>query len=183
MKFFTPDLYLRFNSPDDAEADRADAEWEDAIRRYRGHLEGLRDRMPSPVCRLAELCLHDAEVLAREQQIEPFFPVAPSEPFPFPSWFGFAIVSLRQDGAIVSLIYSLWDRVRERPADETWPFSKDRPRWLYDEIDLVTPERGLFLHRVLLSDGCVLEVPFLSVLIHGIPLHEGEPGGATRQSA
>ena len=32
MKFFTPELYLRFNSPDDQVADRADVDGEAAIR-------------------------------------------------------------------------------------------------------------------------------------------------------
>jgi len=31
MRFFTPELFIRFNSPDDMEADRADADWEAAI--------------------------------------------------------------------------------------------------------------------------------------------------------
>ena len=32
MKFFTPELYLRSNSPDDVVADQADQAWEEAIR-------------------------------------------------------------------------------------------------------------------------------------------------------
>jgi len=35
MKFFTPELYIRCNSTDDAEADRADEDWEKAIRDYK----------------------------------------------------------------------------------------------------------------------------------------------------
>src|SRR5689334_16436410 len=102
MRFFTPDLYIKFNSPDDDEADRADEASEAAIRAYRHHLDGLRDRMPSQVRKVAELCLHDAELLACDQPVEPLFPF-PSEPFPH--WSGFAILSVKQDDEILSLIY------------------------------------------------------------------------------
>jgi len=35
MRFFTPDLYLRFNSDDDDIADGADAEWQTVVKDYR----------------------------------------------------------------------------------------------------------------------------------------------------
>src|SRR4051794_32832671 len=58
MKFFTPELYLRYNSPDDAEADRADEEWEEALRAYRDHLAKYSRDMNDRVKDLAEcLCL------------------------------------------------------------------------------------------------------------------------------
>src|SRR3954467_10228942 len=109
MKFFTPELFLKFNSSDHEVADRADEEWEEAIGAYRKHLDGLSDQMPSQVKQLANLCLHDAELLAWEQPIEAFF-----ELLPFRT--GFAILSIRQGDEIVSLIYVLWDRVRKHPS-------------------------------------------------------------------
>src|SRR5438874_13783984 len=54
MRFFTPELYLKFNSSNDGEADQADEAWEAAIRAYRHHLKGVRDKMPSQVVRLSE---------------------------------------------------------------------------------------------------------------------------------
>src|SRR4051794_18499392 len=64
MKFFTLDLYHRFNSPDVDEAVRADAEWEDAIVRYKTDLQTYRDDLPPGAKKLAEdVNLHDAEVL------------------------------------------------------------------------------------------------------------------------
>jgi hypothetical protein len=181
MKFFTPELFIRFNSSDDEEADRADEEWEAAIRAYREHLDGLRNEMPSQVKKLAGLCLHDAELLACEQPIEPFFPLSPFEPFPF--WSGFAILSIRQNDKIVSLIYVLWDRVRKYASSEEWPFSKLRTHWLYDEVDVSPNRRGMFLHRVLWSDGIVMEIPFLSTLIHSFPLEGGPESDPSRRIA
>lgn len=179
MRFFTPELFVQFNSSDDAVADRANEDWEAALQEYRKHLDGLRDQMPDPVRKLAALRLHDAELLAVEQPIEPLW-ARPSEPFP--AWSGFAILSFKQDN-IISLIYVLWDRLREHPAQATWPFSKHRTHWLYDEVDVAPSGHGLFLHRILLSDGTVLEIPFVSALIHRIPLHDGRPSEASRQTA
>lgn len=184
MRFFTPELYVRFNSSDDEEADRANEAWETALSEYREHLDGLRDRMPSQVRKLAELCLHDAELLACEQAVEPHFPIPPFEPFGMPPfWSALAIVSAKQDDKIASLIYLLWDRIREYPSPEGWPFSKARTHWLYDEVDLASGQRGAFLHRVLLSDGRVLEIPFVSVFVQSLPMSPPAEGITVRRTA
>lgn len=171
MRFFTPELYTQFNSPNDEEADRADEAWEAVTREYRRHLEGIRDRMPSQVRQLAGLCLHDAEILACDQETQSLFP-SPEPMWPGPLWSAVNIVSVKHDGQALSLIYFLWDRIREYPAPEGWPFSGLRKHWLYDEVDLGSDHRGMFLHRVLLSDGSVLEIPFVSVIAHSFPLPE-----------
>jgi hypothetical protein len=181
MKFFTPELIIKFNSSDDEEADRANEEWEAAIRAYREHLDGIRDQMPSQVKKLAGLCLHDAELLACEERTEPFFPGSQFEPFPF--WFGSAILSIRQGNKIISLIYVLRDRVRTYASSEEWPFSKLRTHWLYDEVDVSPNRREVFLHRVLLSDGVIMEIPFLSALIHSFPLEGGPESDPSRRIA
>src|SRR5947209_7763016 len=77
MRFFTPELYLRYNSPDDAEADRAEKDWETAIRDYKKHLHALSKDMSDRVRDLAEtLCLHDAELLSLQEDLpEPPLPL------------------------------------------------------------------------------------------------------------
>src|SRR5439155_1551888 len=42
MRFFTPELYVQFNSPDDEVADRANEAWETALQSYQNHLTALR---------------------------------------------------------------------------------------------------------------------------------------------
>ena len=70
MEFFTPELYLQFNSPDQETAYRADQTWENAIQDYNRHLDTFRDAMPSGVKELAEkLCLHDAEFIAFQENV------------------------------------------------------------------------------------------------------------------
>ena len=84
---------------------------------------------------------------------------------------------------IFSLFFVLWDRVRRHQSIESWPFSKLRTHWLYDEVDVAPIGRGMFLHRVLLSDGTVIEIPFVSALIHNFPLQAGRQSDASRQIA
>jgi hypothetical protein len=181
MRFFTPELYIQFNSPDDEAADRANEAWEKALHDYRGHLDTIRHRMPSQVRKVAELCLHDAELLGFEQELQSAFPFP--EPFwPTPFWSAAAILSLKQDRTVRCLVYMLWDRIREYPAQEDWPFSKARKYWLYDEVDVETDRRGLFLHRILFSDGSIVEIPFVTVITSSVTLPEGDEGSSARRT-
>jgi hypothetical protein len=69
-----------------------------------------------------------------------------------------------------------------KPAPEGWPFSKLREHWLYDEVDRLPEERGPFWHRILLSSGVELDIPFTTVVIHRFALPK-EAEEAARQSA
>jgi hypothetical protein len=181
MRFFTPELYLLFNSPDDEVADRADEDWEKALQEYQRHLDALRPRMPSQVRALADLCLHDAEFLDLSQEPQP---IVAGEPFQyFPLWSAVAILSVKQERKVWSLIYLLWDRVREYAAAQDWPFSKSRKHWLYDEVDTGPDHRDRFLHRILFSDGSITEIPLVSVIASGVTLPTPEEGDPARQIA
>jgi hypothetical protein len=171
MRFFTPELLIRFNSSNDRVADRADAAWEKAIRDYRSHLAGLRDLMPPQVKKLSELSLHDAEVLASEEDSEPSGKPLYRIPFKLsPGGFPLAMVGVRQESKIVFLIYRLAGVVRNHQAKGSWPFSKQRLHWLYDEIDVAQSAPENYLHRVLFSDGTVLEIPFQDVSLECLQL-------------
>lgn len=181
MRFFTPQLYQQFNSPDDETADRANEAWEGAIDAYRTHLESIRGGVPSGVAKLAELDLHDAEVLSRVEEIQagaPYYLHEYPYPVPISPWTAVAIVTVRQEGAILSLIYGLWDRLRTHAAPEGWAFSKEKEHWLYDEVDIASEPRGPFVHRILLSTGVELEVPFTTVVIHRVALAAERPAEA-----
>jgi hypothetical protein len=173
MRFFTTDLLVRFNSTDDGQADMADAEWEAAIRAYRSHLDQFRAGMSSSVRRLADLNLHDAEFLAVEEVIEPSTGPSVELSGP-PAWSAMAIVNVRHGGKVISLLYGLWDRIREFAAPVDWPFSPNQVHWHYDELDLVAGRPGGYLHRVLWSDGRILELPFSSIVIHSFALPSRE---------
>ena len=67
---------------------------------------------------------------------------------------------------VISLLYSLSDHTATKDAPEGWRFSKLQEQWLYDEVDMMNDRGGPFIHRILLSTGVTLEIPFVSVIIH-----------------
>ena len=109
MRFFTPELYLRFNSNDEVEADRAHVEWENVTQKYQKHLHKIHDQLPAQAWQLTELSLHDAELRAIDEKIEPFLTGSDMNG---PCWSTLAIVSLQQHDRFLTLIYFLCDRIR-----------------------------------------------------------------------
>jgi hypothetical protein len=170
MKYFTPELYQQFNSFEVAEAERADEAWDRAEAAYKERLAGIREYLPSQVVKLSELCLHDALVVSRVEQAQPAGEIPSLNgpyPFPFPSlWTAVAIVSVTVGEEVISLIYCLSDHTTVKDAPEGWRFSKLQEQWLYDEVDMIHDRSGPFVHRILLSTGVTLEIPFVSVFIH-----------------
>jgi hypothetical protein len=166
MRFFTSELYLRFNSSDDQTADEANDQWEAAIAGYQKHLKGIRAKLPPAVQQLARLSLHDAEVLKIDQNK----PTGNGSSRPNHGT-GMAIISVRQGDEILSLIYTLSGRLHELPASRDWKFSSAALCWLYDELDLDPRHPGACEHRILLSDGRTLEVPFHDLAIHRYSLN------------
>lgn len=159
MQFFTPQLYLQFNSADDAVADRANARWERAVGRYRQHLDELGQRLTPEVRSLTNISLHDADVLTFDPEAE-----LRSENALAP--LSVALLTVRHQEEIISLIYSLSDCVRESRKPRKWPLAEGQVQWLYDEVDAIEGPTSRFVHRILLSDGRALEIPFYAVLIH-----------------
>ncbi len=180
MKYFTPELYLQFNSADDGEADRADGAWEEALGSYERHLESFRNDLPVRVKQLAdERCFHDAEVLSlQEGESEPIFLRSP-----VPILLPIVIVTLKQEDQVVVVVYLLWGRVRHVQPAEEWKLSPQRRHWLYDEVDLDPRGPGLYWQRVLLSDGAMIEIPFVDVFFQTLPIDSVAAAPARRKRA
>lgn len=99
-----------------------------------------------------------------------------------PLWSATAIVTLKQGQAILSLVYILWDQVRTQASPEDWPFSRENKHWLYDEIDSAgTGTR--FRHRILFSDGVVVEIPFLTVITSRVSLPVASDNANSKRTA
>jgi hypothetical protein len=180
MRFFTPELYVRYNSQDDAEADRADADWERALRDYKKHLGEHLEDMNERVKDLAEsLCLHDAELLSIQEDLPR--PYAPPLFFTFPV----ATISLGDGGNITNLIYFLWSEVGQSRPVENWPFSTLRTHWLYDELDVERHPQYLprYWHRILWSDGRVISIPFFDVIIQSFSQQDPKTAIVTKKRA
>jgi hypothetical protein len=183
MLFFTPELYLRYNSHDDNLALAADAEWEAAIRKYHEHLTTMQEKMPSQVMELSRLCLHDGEILRRQESQHPLghwgIENWLAAPRLWPFWYGVATLAVRLDDELVTLFYFLCDHISEQPASEDWPFSKKHEHWLYDEVHRRDIDSGTYAHLILLSSGVVLTIPFGTVLISRFGL---SPSGIERSN-
>jgi hypothetical protein len=151
MQFFTPELYVQYNSADENLASSADELWEKALGTYQRHLDRLRAGFTASLRRLSKLCLHDASLLT------------------FIEYPAFAIIALQQDGRDTVLLYRhLWNTIRKARAPGDWPFANTQVHWLYDEIDSESPRTRRYWHRILWSDGQVWEIPFTDVLVTDI---------------
>jgi hypothetical protein len=185
MKYFTPELYLLYNSSDDDEANHADEAWEVAIRSYHADLDSIRALMSPRVAELAGApALHDAELLTLRAD----FPGSEEAKLSLPMA---ATISLRQDGQIIHLDYLLWDEVVQAPPLATWPFSPARVHWLYDEVSFEAEASGSgsgsnpthrFWHRILLSDGRSIAIPFVDVIMDLFSPESPEPALVARAS-
>ena len=170
MRFFTPERFVRFNSAADGEADSADEEWERAIEDYREYLATIRDRLPSQVSDLADLDLHDAELLGFNQTTEPVFA---GDHRKVPTWLGLGILTLRAGDEIITLFYLLHDDMDRYQAFGSWPFSGERVHWLYEELEVTEQDPRSYVHRILFSDGTALKIRFASIVVNRVPLDAG----------
>ena len=176
MKFFTPELYMRFNSSDDDIADEATREWDRAIENYLRHLQSLP--LTEHVKELSEQCFHDALCLDKTTHPGRSFPAAhPSRKGNNSeerdrTWITPQITSLLLQAAdeMIQLLYSAaYDPVIVDHSPE-WKAWEVTNRWLYDEIDVAEDEPRLFIHRILWSNGTVLTIPFWDVSLVRVPL-------------
>ncbi len=167
MKYFTPELYLRYNATDDEEADLADEAWEQAILLYKRSLKEHRSAMPPNVRTLAEkCCFHDAVVLGWQTHEKSNGQKS--------NRHRMLTLGLQNHDEMIVLCYFLCDAPKETRRRKHWPFSQDRKHWLYDEVGLtesVVRADGSceFVHRILWSDGSELEIPFADVIVDRIP--------------
>ena len=172
MRFFTPELYVSFNSSDDDEADRANGIWEVAIQQYQRHVDGFRLAMPYQLRNLSDLCLHDAELVSVQYgalldvKEEASVDLQTSKS---PANHAVLLITLQMDQEAILLIYFLWECVRQSPPVQPWPFSRSHIHWLYDEFDLASDRRDCFWHRILVSNGLVIEIPVRDVLAIQLP--------------
>lgn len=123
------------------------------------------------------MCLHDADVLLREEHEEPFGPLPTKEwpgPWPLVPWYAVFRFGVLLGDEAITLLYFLSDHVSERPAMPDWPFSKGREHLLYDELHCASADHGRFVHNVLLSSGIMLSIPFSAVLITRFAVPQGK---------
>jgi hypothetical protein len=148
MKYFTPDLLLRYGSEDDATADAAHREWERKSRQYQERLDAVRPLLPRAArSLLRRYCLHDARVLMLG---------IPRDDL------ALSLVLELDDatGTAVQLVYDLVRKPRLRKHPEL--AERGAPlEWLYDEFDVEEGKEGkVFTHSILFTGGQELRLAF-----------------------
>ncbi len=180
MKYFTPELYVRFGSLDDDTADAANDEWEEAIKRYEKHYKKIEELLPRDLQKFhKEQCLHDAD----------FEGPVMIQPFSLPGSPRFAMIAAKQINTLIPeflnttavLFYEVTeDPVIERPV-EAPVFRSTQPIWQYEEVDLIEP--GLFSHEILVSDGRVIKIRFRDFHYSIVPLKQEAAAGQKPKKA
>ena len=161
MRYFTPELVLRLNSQDSRIIDAAMEQWEKAIASYKKKLQKIERQIPAHSRRIAELSFHDWSVLGVLSS--PHSADAGKSALP-------AYVVLNHNDEFVILCYLLTDKLERVESPMDWHLSKERIHWLYDELEVNGKGDLSFIHKVLLSDGTILLIPFSSCQVMPLKL-------------
>jgi hypothetical protein len=165
MKYFTPELYCRGNSPHDQVVEGIEEEWEQALRRYQRRWRTIKDAFPDGVRRFEEdrVCLHDAELLRLARQGNRLLMVLETEA---PARdLGILTFTLAEDFQLLTDV--LPEDVRG-----------SRPYWLYEEFDLDRHKRCWF--EVFFTNGWGIKLSFTDFeFLVGQRIHPGANGQAS----
>lgn len=150
MKFFTPQLYLEFQSPIFTIATMADAKWEVATCRYRAHLNNLP--LTPAVAILNDLCFHNAQFVSLRNKKS------------------LVIIVVSMPNGIFELVY--YDaNYRISPPVAAWhkTFPTKHSRvpinevfWLYEELH---HKNNKFRYEILTNDGRVIKITFATITV------------------
>jgi hypothetical protein len=157
MKFFTPELLERFQSPDERTSDLATDEWENRAAAYEKTLAAIQSQLPKEFVRLMRrYALHDATVIS-------YGKTATKD---WANGFGIFLTLERLPDEVLLLLYKVKGEPSATSYASATPASSPT-QWLYDEVE-VTESGALFnlihpttfRHSILLSNHQELRVDF-----------------------
>jgi hypothetical protein len=152
MKYFTPELYARGQSHDDAVLDEVDRLWDEAGNRYIAYLDSVRPELPPGLRKIDDnYYLHDAKVLGMARQGTSF------------------IITLQLDTPPQSLLTLTSDLLQE-PAIRTGALPREhcgngKVEWLYDEWEKLPGEPSTWAMSILLSNGWEVHLQLRDVAV------------------
>jgi hypothetical protein len=152
MKYFTPERYLGLQNCSSASAmDSADTEWEKAVGQYDAYLREILPGLPPSVRRLADMYLHDADVLSMSREGDNFMIQLQPEVPPHD---------------LITFSFSLTGEPDVNRSTLPPEQCSEQPQWLHEELEVVdsTGETHYRL-SVLLSNGWEVRLPFRDVQI------------------
>src|SRR6266851_2750434 len=149
MKYFTPEKYQALQASSGEAMDAGDDNWERAVTDYERHLQIIRPDLPESIRHLQDdFYLHDADVILMGRQGNDFV-IALWLTTP-PGNFLVLTYYLVKEPTITSI-----GCPREQLSRKT--------KWLFDEIDVVPGAERTFIHAILLSNGCHVQLSFREV--------------------
>lgn len=149
MRYFTPDLYRRCRSTDEAVLSAACEEWERANEAYERHLAAIESTFSSELRAFAGLLLHDAKVqsIARQDDL--------------------LVMVLEKDIPPRDLVILCYDLDGE-PVIE--PFTDAATDWRlpttfqFDELDVLNePKSHLYTQSIVFGNGWLMRLRFHDV--------------------
>jgi hypothetical protein len=154
VRYFTPELYARYNSTDATIADAANKEWETATLHYKRYLSNYDPFLPRGTDKLRKLCFHDG--LVSRQQL------------------GYGkdetqeILVVTKPSVTYVLVYdvrAVTERALATNADSP-VFASTTRTWLYDELEV---QSGWVRHSILLSTGEIWVVSYTGLEVVEVP--------------
>jgi hypothetical protein len=171
MKYFTPQLYVRGQSPDETTQREVERLWEEEVERYDRHLATIAPQLSDSLRAYADLLLHDSVVESLSRRGDRL------------------VMVLRRDVPprdVVTVTYLLAGEPvinkEALPAEQRCP----QMEFLYDELD-VLPEgdQKVFVQAILFSNGWEMQLHFRDVeVVFAEPLYPGPtPAAPVPQTA
>lgn len=156
MKYFTPELYVRGQSPDEGVVNAVECLWDEASERYVAYLNTVRDELPPGLRHIDEsFYLHDARIRGMGQEAGKF------------------VIVLQLDTPPHSLLTLTFDLV-DGPVIEREVLPRENctsdaaVSWMYDEWERLSQDPPIWLMSVLLSNGWELRLPIRDVQVQEI---------------
>jgi hypothetical protein len=153
MKYFTPDLVVRYGSDDPATWKAADAEWDERCQRYSAYLNSVKAELPPGLRHVEEsYALHDAVVRGMGQRDRSF------------------VIVLQLDAPPHSLLTFTYGLLGDPTIDEgALPpevrTPEDHVEWQYDEIERVPGDPPSWSQSILFSNGWEVKLHFRDVAV------------------
>jgi hypothetical protein len=163
MRYFTPELITRLNSPDEVVVNAAEAEWDRRLEEYEEELRRIEPELPGHVREFSDLLLHDARVYSLARRGDQL------------------ILVLHKDAPPRDLVIVNYTLAGEPVIDKEAPPANLRSQVMdfdYDEFGLTREgERAVFTQSILFSNGWEVRLRFHDVrFVLADPLFT--PGGS-----
>jgi hypothetical protein len=149
MTFFTPELYVRYQSENEEILRDAEQQWDAAVQRYDEQLRALLVQAPEGEGLFENSHLHDAAILALGQEADRFR----------------LVLQLDLPYRTLILTYEILESPNVNRMALPPKYRSSHVSWLYDKVELVGSDPVVCDHFILLSNGWEVRLRFRDLQI------------------